>query len=104
MALFKIHIRGLICAQHDCISPFIMVYGCLLSIQHNDQEMQGSVNSVSLCAVSLQKASQNDHSYLCFVLNFLLPGKHDLQIGNVTSTDGICRQCWEDRGLRAPVF
>lgn len=41
MALFQTLISGLICALHNYISPFIMVYGCLLSIQHNNQEMQG---------------------------------------------------------------
>lgn len=62
------------------------------------------VLTLSLCMVSLQKASQNNHSYLCFVLNFLFPGKHNLQIGNVTSTDGICRECWEEGGCGPLVF
>lgn len=69
MALFKIHIIGLICAQHDYISPFIMVYGCLLSIQHNNQEMQGSVNALSLSVVSLQRPHRT--TTVIFVLSWI---------------------------------
>ncbi len=70
MALFKIHISGLICAQHDYISPFVMVYGCLLSIQHNNQEMQGSVNSLSLSPWSVFKGLTEQPQLSLFCLEF----------------------------------
>lgn len=61
-----------------CINTFplvIMVYGCLLSVQHNNQEVQGGVNSLHGLS-----ATQNDHSYLCFASYFLFPVQHNSQV------------------------
>lgn len=79
---------------HSYISPFITVYGFLLSIVINNQEMNSSVISV----VSLQRP----HRYV--VSDFLLPGKSNLEMATVASKDSFCRRLLGGRGFGPPVF
>lgn len=59
---------------------------------------------LTLSVASLQRPTQNNHSYLCFVLYFLLPVKHNLQIVMLHPSNGICRQCWEGRDVGPRSF
>lgn len=68
---------------------------------HNNQELQGSVNALSPRGQS-SKATQNNYSYLCFVLHFLLPVKTQLADCKCY-IDAICRQCQED-GAAVPTI
>lgn len=79
-----------------------MMYGCLLGIQRNDQEMQGSVNS--LRGQSSKANTEQPQLSFIFVLYFLLPVKHNLQIVMLHPTNGICRQCWEDGDMAPGSF
>lgn len=92
------------------ISPFVMVYGCLLSIQHNNQEMQGSVNSLSPWSV-LKRPHRTTTVFFVlffvvvfFFLNFLRPGKHNLQTGNVNIHQRHRRTMLGGQGLQPLVF
>lgn len=71
---------------HSYISPFIMEYGCLLCIQHNNQETQGSVISM----VSLQRPPRTSTFIFVFVSHFLHPVKQQQRLTDWDIRRGAC--------------